>query len=125
MEEEIKKEESKPEEKEEPKSEEEKKEKKEEKPKEEKPKEIVERKPWTRWTRGERREHLMKRRHGRRERWFVFLSFSILFIVFLAALFYSIVHQMDPALITTLIVIVVIIFIAGIFSTQHVWYATE
>lgn len=126
MEEEVAREEPRPEEKKEEPEEakEEKKEKTEEK-KEEKPKEIVERKPWTRWTMEERKEHLKKRRHGPRERWFVLLFFSILFIVFLSALSYSIVYQMDPALIVTLIAVVVIISIVGIFYTHNIWYRTE
>jgi uncharacterized protein YqgC (DUF456 family) len=49
----------------------------------------------------------------------------ILLIVFLAAMLYSIVYQMDPALITTLVALVVIIFIVGIFYVNHMWYATE
>lgn len=87
--------------------------------------EVTERKPWTRWTKEERRQHLQKRRHGIRERWFILILFMILLIVFLAAMTYSIIYQMDPAIIITLLALVVIIFIVGTFYINHMWYATE
>ncbi len=137
MEKEIRREETEkkpkePEKKESEKKSEEKVEKETEKEPERKPKEeeesesgIVERKPWTKWTKEDRKRNLRKRRHGTREKWFVLLMFFILLLVFLAGMMYSITHQLDPAIITIMITMVILTLIGGVFSMSHIWHDTE
>ncbi len=94
-------------------------------PKEEEEPEVVERKPWTNWTKDDRKRNLRKRRHGTREKWFVLLMFFILLIVFLAGTIYSITYQLDPAIITIMIAMLILTLIGGAFSMSHIWYDTE
>lgn len=92
---------------------------------EEEESEIIERKPWTKWTKDDRKRNLRKRRHGTREKWFVLLMFFILLIVFLAGTIYSITYQLDPAIITIMIAMLILTLIGGAFSMSHIWYDTE
>lgn len=127
MEKEIRKEDNRPkeeskEEKEEPKKEEE---GTEQGAKEDEQSGIFERKPWTRWTKDDRRQHLKTRKHGPKERWFSLFLFMTLIIIFLAGMIYSIVYQMDPALITIMIALFIVTLIVGIFFTNHIWYEAD
>jgi cation transport ATPase len=86
---------------------------------------IVEKKPWTKWTKEERIQHLKNKKYGSKEKWFVMLLTVIMLIAFLAGVIYSIVYQMDPALITIMIALFIATFIVGIFFTNHMWYESD
>ena len=87
--------------------------------------EIQENKPWTKWTRKERRRILRKRRHDRREKNYIFILFTILILVTLWGLIYSITSQQDPVLIFVLLFLFVAVLITGAFFMQHILYDTE
>ncbi len=86
---------------------------------------VNEKKPWTKWTKKDRKQHLRNRRHSGKDKGFILILFSILVVIPLSAVFYSISSQQDPLVIITLIIILALLLITGIFFVNHTWHDTE